>query len=523
MKDYPGTGIVVVQPKSLAASSSCYALVEFKDVDYAISVLNGIHFDGRALRVSKEKTNLGGGFGSKGTLFGSSRWARSDDAGIDRSSISTTKNQTFADTHIEAEQQVGYGCIRDETLTGDEAIIQEIESVISSEFKSNSDDITTAIACTAAMTLLSAVDAFGLEEENELGSISCQRACPVSLDDLTTQDFTSRCSLPLSDLLAEYGEHDEDWKKSHPQINDKHSAHDGDFQGRRNLPLSDLMTEYGDQDVNWKNDQMRPSTASKPSTERSPGKVKSPCATKERNDSNSTVDSMLAPFGKAFIHLELVSFGYKYGAPSHSKKGFSYAHPLPPLDVRDLDRAPGHVAKFNGLSYLVKRALLNPSKFACVEDSGQSDEKVNDDQEDPQTHTDHSPMRERANGIADEIIKVLVESIDEGGHGAISPLTITISIGSEYGRHRSVALVEHLAVVLRARLRRNDGHCFNAACGSGGRGGNGIVRQPVSVGTRHRDIARTHQDEEAFGEDLKREARKAERAKKKYMWDDEGW
>jgi len=62
--------------------------------------------------------------------------------------------------------------------------------------------------------------------------------------------------------------------------------------------------------------------------------------------------SMLAHYVRESVHLELSSFGYKYGAPPHrSQDGFTYAHPLLPLDVRDLDRAPGHVSKFNGLSY----------------------------------------------------------------------------------------------------------------------------------------------------------------------------
>ena len=125
--------------------------------------------------------------------------------------------------------------------------------------------------------------------------------------------------------------------------------------------------------------------------------------------------------------------------------------------------------------------------------------------------------------IANKIIKALVESRDEGGHGPVSPLTMTVSVGSEYGRHRSVVLVEHLAVVLRARLRRNDGSRFNDGAG----GTNGIVRQPVSVGTRHRDMDARHQDEEAFGEDLRREFRKAEKARTRQMrstgWDDDGW
>ena len=83
-----------------------------------------------------------------------------------------------------------------------------------------------------------------------------------------------------------------------------------------------------------------------------------------------------------------------------------------------------------------------------------------------------------------------MEYIDEDGHGAISPsLTMTISIGSEYGRHRAVVLVEHLAVILRARLRRNDGRCFNdIEYDDAGPGENGIVQRPVSIGTRHRDV-----------------------------------
>ena len=67
----------------------------------------------------------------------------------------------------------------------------------------------------------------------------------------------------------------------------------------------------------------------------------------------------------------------------------------------------------------------------------------------------HSPMRQRVDDIVDAIIKALVELIDEGGHGPVSPLTMMVSVGSKY-THRLVLLVEHLAVVLWARLRRND-------------------------------------------------------------------
>jgi hypothetical protein len=65
----------------------------------------------------------------------------------------------------------------------------------------------------------------------------------------------------------------------------------------------------------------------------------------------------------------------------------------------------------------------------------------------------------------------------------VSPLTMTVSIGSEYGRHRLVVLAEHLVLVLRARLRRNNDSRFNDNTGT-----NSIVRQPLSVGMRRRDM-----------------------------------
>jgi hypothetical protein len=71
---------------------------------------------------------------------------------------------------------------------------------------------------------------------------------------------------------------------------------------------------------------------------------------------------MRAHSGRASVHLGLLSFGYKYSTPPPPLAGrlhLRYAHPLPPLDVRDLDRTSGHMSKFNGLSYLVGRSLLN--------------------------------------------------------------------------------------------------------------------------------------------------------------------
>lgn len=75
-------------------NGNAFALVEFKDVGYAIDVLNGVTFDGRVLRVSKEKTtnhNFGGSNnrGRSGGGFGSSQWAGSSnsDGDKDRKSV----------------------------------------------------------------------------------------------------------------------------------------------------------------------------------------------------------------------------------------------------------------------------------------------------------------------------------------------------------------------------------------------------------------------------------------------------
>ena len=51
------------------------------------------------------------------------------------------------------------------------------------------------------------------------------------------------------------------------------------------------------------------------------------------------------------------------------------------------------------------------------------------------------------------------------------PLTMKVSVKSEYGRHQLVVSVEHLVVVLQARLKRNNGHRFNDDTSM-----NGIVR-----------------------------------------------
>ena len=58
--------------------------------------------------------------------------------------------------------------------------------------------------------------------------------------------------------------------------------------------------------------------------------------------------------------------------------------------------------------------------------------------------------------------------------------------------------MEHLAMVLWARMRRNNSSRFNNDTST-----KGIVRQPISTGMRHRDMDAQHQDEEVIWENLR--------------------
>ena len=69
------------------------------------------------------------------------------------------------------------------------------------------------------------------------------------------------------------------------------------------------------------------------------------------------------------------------------------AQRLPLSDLKDLDRAPGHNTKLLGLSYLMKRALLNPSSRGSSNvDNGKCDKK----NEDRGTITVHDGAKDQA-------------------------------------------------------------------------------------------------------------------------------
>ena len=156
-------------------NNNAFAFVEFNDVDYAIRTLDGARFDGRTLRVSKEKANIdfrnsgstGGSFG-----FGSSRWAGdggSSNDGQQRRAVQQKRMSEESSSILEDDALTPMNQHDIETnVNQEDTIVAGIKSVITTEFEEKTtNNITTAIMCTAAMTLLASMDAFGLAENDD--------------------------------------------------------------------------------------------------------------------------------------------------------------------------------------------------------------------------------------------------------------------------------------------------------------------------------------------------------------------
>jgi hypothetical protein len=182
-----------------------------------------------------------------------------------------------------------------------------------------------------------------------------------------------------------------------------------------------------------------------------------------QNDTNQ-----LQTHGRAPIHVEFVSFGYRHGIPPEIRQhstGNSYRQPLPPFDTRTiLAPIPPHLAWMDGKSTVVKSAMLRWQRTSTVTPC--KDEQMN--------------VRVYAEDVlGPRVADAVLNAMDTGGHGYASPLTMTIFVGSEQGQHRSVVASELGATALRQRLRQNQGQRFGCA---------------VSVGCRHRDLTPHHRN-----------------------------
>ena len=175
--------------------------------------------------------------------------------------------------------------------------------------------------------------------------------------------------------------------------------------------LQSLLADYGEYDPDWKKVVV---------VEEQP----------------PALQNSLTRHGQAPIHVEFQSFGYKYGKPSPNHI-YSRVY-----DSRDeLEPVPSYMQWQDGRSGTVKRELQRQGKQLIYK-------------------------------VADETAELIVEALRDG-YGYLNPLQMTIFVGSELGRHRSVWVCELAATSLRKKLRAND-----------------RFTEPCSVGTAHRDVDR---------------------------------
>ncbi|CAJ1955201.1 unnamed protein product [Cylindrotheca closterium] len=207
-------------------------------------------------------------------------------------------------------------------------------------------------------------------------------------------------------------------------VNDEDPDQSTEDKGFQLKAMSDLLADFGQADPNWQKQRVE-----------------------ETAEDAGSSDSRLARKGKAPIHIVLGSFGFQNGAPKRPE-GWSYSQPLAIMDCREqFESVPKYLEWKTGLSGAVKRVLQQENK-------------------DIQKHARTT--------VADQVWGCLLEA-QNAGHGYASPLEMTIYIGSETGKHRSVVICEWAATAVRKKLRAND---------------KGVIQHEVSVETRHRDIDR---------------------------------
>jgi len=186
-------------------------------------------------------------------------------------------------------------------------------------------------------------------------------------------------------------------------------------QGQHQLtlqPLSSLLEDYGEEDPNWDAQLNFTNNVSSLPPDENFGLLEDDSGTA----ADATSPSRLGQHGRAPIHVEFCSFGYEaHGAPAElNREGRSHARPLPLFDARrgDLPTVPHYLAWQDGLSGAVKRALLQPRQ----------------QRQDCSEHK-KSPMGDFAADMAERVASALVEAIDEGGHGFVLPLRMTVFVG----------------------------------------------------------------------------------------------
>jgi hypothetical protein len=288
---------------------------------------------------------------------------------------------------------------------------------------------------------------------------------------LATAHETTRAAFPTPTSVT-----DDNAEESGPTL---------DFPALCQNPLSQLLDDYGEQDPDWMN--VVPNV-DLPGNEMALDPT--PVANDRISETSPRVETMsrLERHGKAPIHVELVSFGYRHGIPSQVRDfatGHSHRQPLLAFDVRAvLPEVPHYLAWMDGRSGAVRNSMLryqpnsgNNGRERRFRKSHSPASTLNATEaaskQVPATTTTWN-VRDYARSVIAAPVSDALEAAMQL-HGYADPLCMSIYIGSEEGRHRSVVAAEQAATALRKMLRENERNRFTCA---------------VSVGCRHRDIDR---------------------------------
>ena len=337
-----------------------------------------------------------------------------------------------------------------------ESIVREEEwntSPSNNKKKEDHDDVIPSLLATAAAVSLVAAGGFNLEREQEPSGNDPNR---ISEDNDTNSNLPEfnpiqQTKQSLSSLLEDYGEFDPNWKEQNVES-----------------PVSQVQ-QHGPDNKTSTNQTAAPSLRQLPLQQQQLQQQEEP----EESSPRDGGVNRLRRHGKAPLHIDFLSFGYHHGAPPNLRS-WSHAQPLPVFDTRPFPTIPPHLSRQDGLSGLVRRILLEQVVVVVV---GENDKEREDNKTNKSDNNKDGSqtLRDFTQQIADQVSNALIEADHDGGYGYAQPLHMTIYVASEYGRHRSVVAAEAAATALRKRLR------FNA---------NDRFRQPVSVGTRHRDVER---------------------------------
>jgi len=423
----------------------------------------------------------------------------------------TTKTDEEQDPYISDDEE------DDRVVTSIDEASEKIASVVSSEISkanNNADDkINAAIASTAATTMMTCLMAsMGFGQQQQLQE---QNSGSTTENETTGNTKTANFSSfakeqSMQGLLDDFGEEDPDWKKKIIHDGDGDNIHsegpssgtnDDDDNGFASFiqgqSMVGLLADFGEADPDWRNkilddadavedddDDDKPKNSTKPNTTTTTTASNNNKTKYSSKTPNKNSNSRLAVKGRAPIHLSIESFGFAHGAPSRKSRdrsGSPYTQPMGLLSVGDdvTEPVPAYLEFHDGLRSGVIKRLLKSAPLVGADAEGDTNnnilDKYDDDDDDEQDLSLYKDFFDYCKKYLAEfcIFPSLVEAIHRGGHGYVSPLTMTFRIGSHLGRHRSVVAVERVAQHLRSLLRTNEDDRITCS---------------VSVGTVHRDV-----------------------------------